>query len=403
MRELTWADRIRAVKEYLEGEGSQEEIAKRYEVDRASLREWIARYQVSGDSLMWEQKRTRYTEALRSRVVKEYLEGKGSQRELCKKYGISTRRILQGWLMCYNVQEGTQKGGDKGENRMNKGRKTSLEERIEIVSYCIRNGKNYMKAAEKYKVSYSQVYQWVKKYEEYGANGLLDRRGRRKQFCEMSELEKLQAEVRLKEAEVKRLEMENDLLKKLSALEKGGGCRLSRVRQEKQYLAIQALNREKGYPIAALCRIIGLNRSSYYKWINRDPGAQQEADKQLIHCLQVLHEESRGIYGYRRMQINLQRRFNILCNKKRIRRVMAAIGMKSVIRKKRPRHVRSTPEVTAENILNRQFYANKTNEKWLTDVTELKYGNGEKMYLSAILDLKDKKVHLQNKKTKGPT
>ena len=170
------------------------------------------------------------------------------------------------------------------------------------------------------------------------------------------------------------------------------GCRLSRVRQEKQYLAVQALNRGKGYPIAALCRIIGLNRSSYYKWINRDPGAQQEADKQLIHCLQVLHEESRGIYGYRRMQINLQRRFNILCNKKRIRRVMAAIGMKSVIRKKRPRYVRSTPEVTAENILNRQFYANKTNEKWLTDITELKYGKGEKMYLSAILDLKDKSI-----------
>jgi len=63
--------------------------------------------------------------------------------------------------------------------------------------------------------------------------------------------------------------------------------------------------------------------------------------------------------------------------------------LKSVIRRKRPAYRRSTPEVTAENILNRDFTAEKLNEKWLTDVTEMKYGNGQKLYLSAIFDLKD--------------
>ncbi|QDR81299.1 DDE-type integrase/transposase/recombinase [Sporomusa termitida] len=66
--------------------------------------------------------------------------------------------------------------------------------------------------------------------------------------------------------------------------------------------------------------------------------------------------------------------------------------MKSVIRRKKPNYVKSTPEITAENILNRQFTAEKLNEKWLTDVTEFKYGDSEKMYLSAILDLKDKSI-----------
>jgi transposase InsO family protein len=66
--------------------------------------------------------------------------------------------------------------------------------------------------------------------------------------------------------------------------------------------------------------------------------------------------------------------------------------MKSVIRRKRPHYVKSTPEMTAENILNRDFTAKHLNEKWLTDVTEFKYGNGGKLYLSAILDLKDKGV-----------
>ena len=66
--------------------------------------------------------------------------------------------------------------------------------------------------------------------------------------------------------------------------------------------------------------------------------------------------------------------------------------MKAVIRRKRPQYQRSTPEVTAENILNRDFTAKNLNEKWLTDVTEFKYGNNEKLYLSAILDLKDKGI-----------
>ena len=58
----------------------------------------------------------------------------------------------------------------------------------------------------------------------------------------------------------------------------------------------------------------------------------------------------------------------------------------------RANYIKSTPEITSENILNRKFTAECINEKWLTDVTEFKYGSGGKMYLSAILDLKDKSI-----------
>jgi transposase InsO family protein len=68
------------------------------------------------------------------------------------------------------------------------------------------------------------------------------------------------------------------------------------------------------------------------------------------------------------------------------------VGLKAVIRRKRPQYQRSTPQVTAENVLNREFTAEKLNQKWLTDVTEFKYGDNAKLYLSAILDLKDKGV-----------
>lgn len=164
------------------------------------------------------------------------------------------------------------------------------------------------------------------------------------------------------------------------------------MRLENKYLAVKRLNKEKGYAISTLCDALKLNRSSYYKWLRRNPSAQEVKDKELIDRMCILHQESNGILGYRRMQINLRRRFGLHCNKKRVYRVMRAIGMKSVIRRKRPNYVRSKPEITAENILNRNFTAESLNEKWLTDVTEFKYGDGGKMYLSAILDLKDKSI-----------
>ena len=171
-------------------------------------------------------------------------------------------------------------------------------------------------------------------------------------------------------------------------MEKG----LSLVRLESRYLAVKHLYEEKGYPIIALCGILKLNRSSYYKWLRRDNSIQEAKDKKLVDLMCILHQENNGIFGYRRMQMNLKRRFNLHCNKKRIYRVMRAIGMKSVIRRKRPNYIKSTPEITAENILNRNFIAGHMNEKWLTDVTEFKCSDGAKLYLSAILDLKDKSI-----------
>jgi putative transposase len=96
-----------------------------------------------------------------------------------------------------------------------------------------------------------------------------------------------------------------------------------------------------------------------------------------------------GIFGYRRLQLYMCRRFNQPLNYKRIYRLMKISGLMAVIRRKRKNYVRSTPQHVTENILNRKFTAEKPNEKWLTDVTELKYGKSKKAYLSAILDLYD--------------
>lgn len=145
----------------------------------------------------------------------------------------------------------------------------------------------------------------------------------------------------------------------------------------------------KAYPIERLCRILSLNRSSYYKWLRRTKSAREIENEDIVHKLAYLYALHNGTYGYRRLRDELEIEFGIKCCDGRIYRLTSLVGLKSVIRRKRPKYQRSTPEITAENILNRNFTAENLNEKWLTDVTEFKYGNGQKLYLSAIFDLKD--------------
>ena len=71
---------------------------------------------------------------------------------------------------------------------------------------------------------------------------------------------------------------------------------------------------------------------------------------------------------------------------------MKSVKLTAVIRRRKKRYVKSTPQITAENILNREFVADNPNEKWLTDVTEFKLANGSKAYLSAILDIADNSI-----------
>ena len=103
---------------------------------------------------------------------------------------------------------------------MTNGRKTTYEERTEIVAFCISNNDDYQATADKFNVSYQQVYAWVRKYKANGYEALMDRRGKHKQATELTESEKLFAQLKLIEAENKRLKMENNFLKKLKEVER---------------------------------------------------------------------------------------------------------------------------------------------------------------------------------------
>ena len=155
------------------------------------------------------------------------------------------------------------------------------------------------------------------------------------------------------------------------------------------------MNKTEKYPIEKLCLKLHISRSGYYKWMKRTPSQSQLVNEQLVEWIKEYYEDQDGILGYRQMTITINREKKTQFNKKRIRRLMQILHLKSVCRKAKYNYIKSTPEITAENVLNRKFTADAPNEKWLTDVTEFKYYVGaevKKIYLSAILDLYDRRI-----------
>ena len=165
----------------------------------------------------------KYSAEIKTEAVQSYLRGEGSLRDICKKHDILSPERLRQWILWYNDhREFKERSSAKGEIYMTKGRKTIQEERAKIVAFCIEHNYDYGLTVETYKVSYQQIYSWVRKYEEGGVDKLKDNRGRTKPAEEMTEIEKLKAEMKILEAKNRQLEIENEFIKKLQELIGGG-------------------------------------------------------------------------------------------------------------------------------------------------------------------------------------
>ena len=215
--------KVRAAERYLRGEASAAGIAAEMEMGKrgkSTVREWAATYRENGiEGFHLKEGNSGYTAETKKQAVEEYLQGKGSLREISRKYHIPNKETLRQWVEVYNSNRELRGYNPRPEVYVAMRKKTTKEEREEIVRYCLEHGKDYKGTAAKYEVSYSQVYQWVRHYEEQGEAGLEDRRGKRKNDDEVDELERLRREnLRLK-AELQKSERLNLLLKKVKEFE----------------------------------------------------------------------------------------------------------------------------------------------------------------------------------------
>lgn len=215
--------KVQAAERYLRGEASACEIACELGMPKSRpnlVREWAAVYRKNGiEGFHLRGGNNSYSREMKRQAVEEYLQGKGSLREISRKYHILGKQALTEWIKKYNSNETLLDYDPKPEVYVAMRKKTTREEREKIVTYCLEHGKDYKGAAETYGVSYSQVYSWVRKYLEAGDSGLEDRRGKRKSDDEVDELERLRRENQSLKAKLQESERLNLLLKKVKEFE----------------------------------------------------------------------------------------------------------------------------------------------------------------------------------------
>lgn len=219
---FSFEEKIQIVTGYLNGRNGFRESCRIYNVSQQGLKDWIRLYNTFGaEGLKSGNSCTRYSAEIKQHAVDDYFSHRLTFPQILTKYKIRSTTQLRRWILKYNSHEELKSSGKGGTTIMTKGRRTTYDERIEIVQYCIEHENNYSETAEKYQVSYQQIYTWMKKYKVKGVEGLLDQRGRTKPESEMTELEMLRAENRLLKAQNKRQEMEMAFLKKLDEIERG--------------------------------------------------------------------------------------------------------------------------------------------------------------------------------------
>ena len=226
-RKYSVDEKLKIVKKYLSGEASLKEIGLElgYSTKKGypgCFARWVALYREHGEAAFYTTPgNNTYTKEFKTMLAEEYIKGVDSASNLAAKYQLSNADVLLRWVKLYNANRELKDYNPKREVYMAEARrKTTIEERKEIVNYCIDHNRNYKDAAAFYNVSYSQVYSWVKKYDTNGEEALLDKRGHHKTDNEVDELERLRREnLRLKR-QLEEKDMLTELLKKVKEFER---------------------------------------------------------------------------------------------------------------------------------------------------------------------------------------
>ncbi len=206
--------KLHVVKRCIQNQSNPNYEAKQLGVAHMTVRDWIRKYRAEGlEGLKQSRRWKEYSDEHKHAAIKDVLSGNLSIWETTKKYQISSSRVFRRWISKYTCREEI-KPTHKGKSPMNKGRKTTFEERIEIAQYTLAHQLDDQKAMKKYDVSYHQVYAWVRKYQSGNEEALRDHRGRTKPVEELGETERLKLRIKELEARNAYLEMENAFEKK---------------------------------------------------------------------------------------------------------------------------------------------------------------------------------------------
>ena len=341
--------------------------------NRKMLRIWYKKY-LKTNSCERKQRRSKYSENDRKIAVEHFLNHGRNATYTRKVLGYPSRQIMTKWI-CEDVKD-YKPSPLKGKHFV----KYSQEEKKEAALDVALREKNVSKMAKDKDVSRSTLYNWNK---EFISDDLNQKINDDKQQCK-STVESLKNEIASLQKEVYRLRMEKNILQKASELiKKDEGIDVLALSNKEKTIIINALRNT--YPLKELLSSLALPKSSYH---HQCISLKKDKYKDLRTTITDIFNSSYQSYGYRRIKYELEH-IGITVSEKVVRRIMKEEGLIVIsIKKRKYNSYLGEISPAVENIVDRDFSADKPNEKMLTDITEFNINN-TKVYLSPLVDCFD--------------
>lgn len=353
------------------------------------LRRWYEEYVANGDLSHTRKNNSRYTEEDKRKAVDYYLQhGKNISRTV-RKLGYPSRMLLDNWIK--------ELAPEQKKHRCSTGRSgviyTEEQKEQAVIELCSRSC-TATELAQQYGVTRYALYDWKRrllgKESEYPMpkktiQSVITNEKVEENIDKLeSEKAVLEQKVQELEKQVYRLQLEKDILEKAAeVIKKDQSVNISTLTNREKAIVINALRNQ--YQLKELLDILQMAKSSYcYQAI----ALKTDKYEQLRIEVRKIFDDAKGRYGYRRIHAVLAAR-NIIVSEKVIRRIMQEeqLIIQSIKRRKYSSY-QGEISPAVNNIIERDFHAERPNEKWLTDITEFHIPAG-KVYLSPIIDCFD--------------
>ena len=371
----SYEDRLRAVQLYIKlGKRIGLTIRQLGYPTENALKTWHREYEQRQDLPAGYVRLPRYSQAQKKQAVEHYLEHGRCIAATIKLLGYPSRSLLSEWLQELHPQERTRLVGRSPEL-------TPAAKQSAVIALCMRPA-TAQAVAEDLGVSRGSLYKWKNQLLDHDVSVPMKRQQDTPASSDQADLKQQLETLR---QDVRRLQLEKDLLNKANELVKKdlGIDRQHLTNREKTQL-VDAL--KPTYKLTELLCEVGLPRSSYFYHRARLEVADKYAD--VRQAMTDIFERNYRCYGYRRIHACLSDQ-SLNISEKVVRRLMKQQCLIAATSKRR-RYGSYMGEISPapDNVLNRDFSAGAPNEKWLTDITEFQIPAG-KVYLSPVIDCFD--------------
>lgn len=334
-----------------------------------------------------------YTKEQKERALKEF-ERLGSVQATITYLGYPSRHTLYEWYRNMIANRPDYHGSpnkpyqikQKYINAPNHPRHPDTNLKLEAIRRCFSLGEGVEYVSREIGYSRMSIYKWYRQYQKHGVAGLMSSKNQiKRENIDFDTKPSKDSNISELQEQIKQLQMEVDVLKEaLNLLKKDPGINVTELKNREKAVVIDAM--KDRYSLPDLLRALKIAKSSYYyqETVLKQPDKYNAVREKIIE----LFEENRSCYGYRRIYQQLKK-LGITVSEKIVRSIMKSENL-AVMSKRAKKYSSYKGEISpeVENVINRDFHAEKPNQKWLTDITEFSIPAG-KLYLSPLVDCFD--------------